>query len=83
MESAFDEMIEVARRVGVVVRHAHLGGSGGGLASIKGQRQLFVDLDAEPQDQLEQTAKALGKLGELETLYVRPDVRAIVEQYRG
>ena len=83
MDSAFDEMIEVARRIGVMVRHARLGGSGGGLAPIKGQRQIFVDLDADPQDQLEQTAKALAKLDELETLYVRPDVRAIVEQYRG
>jgi len=81
MASTFDEMIELAKRLGITVRHAHLGGGGGGMALIKGKRQLFVDLDAEAADQLEQTAKALGRVGELEGVYVRPDVREILEQY--
>lgn len=82
MTSTFDEMIELARRVGVKVRHVKLGGGGGGLAWVKGTRQLFVDLDADPGDQLEQTARAMATLPELETVFIRPDVRAVIEAYQ-
>lgn len=79
MNSAFDELLEIAKRMGIVVRHAALGGSGGGLASLKGQRQLFIDLNAQPADQLEQTVQALARLAELETIYLRPDLRALFD----
>ena len=81
MHSAFDELLEIASKLGIKVRHARLGGTGGGLAQFKQQRQLFIDLDADPEDQLEQTARALGGLKELETMFVRPDVRALLEEY--
>jgi len=82
MESAFDELLELAARLGVQVRHAHLGGSGGGLATVRGQRVLFVDQDADPEDQLEVVAKAMSRL-DLENVFLRPDVRELIEQYRG
>ena len=80
MNIAFDELLDVARRVGVVVRHAPLGGGGGGLACLKGQKQLFVALNALPADQLEQTVRALAGLRELETLFIRPDLRALLDE---
>lgn len=79
MDSAFDELLCLADKIGLTVRHAHLGGSGGGLARFKDQRQLFIDLDAEPADQLEQTVKAMKQLPELENLFIRPDVRALLD----
>ncbi len=82
MSSAFDEMLELAKRIGIAVRHAHLGGGGGGLARIRGIRQLFVDLDAHPVDQLEQTARALAPLVEIDGLFVRPDVRDVLERFK-
>ena len=82
MASAFDEIIDLAKRIGITVRHARLGGNGGGLAIFKGGRQLFVDLDADPADQLEQTAKAIAGLPELDSLFIRPDVRELLDRYR-
>jgi hypothetical protein len=83
MTSEFDELLDVARRLGVTVRHVKLGGNGGGIAKFKNQRQLFIDQDATPIDQLEQTAKALATLEELPTVFIRPDVRKILEQWGG
>lgn len=82
MTSAFDDMIELAKRLGISVRHAHLGGNGGGLAIVKGGRQLFVDLDADPAEQLELTARALARLPEIEAVFLTPAVRDLLEQYR-
>lgn len=82
MNSAFDELLDLARKLGFTVRHAHLGGAGGGLARFKKQAQLFVDLDADAADQIEQTAKALAKEPGLETLFVRPDVRELLDANR-
>ena len=78
--SAFDELLDVARRIGITVRHVRLGGNGGGLAKFKNQRQLFIDQDATAIDQLEQTAKALAKLDELQTIFIRPDVRKLIDE---
>lgn len=82
MSLQFDDLLEFARRIGLTVRHAHLGGAGGGLAVVRGNRQLFVDLDAHPQDQLERTAAALASLAELDQVFVRPDVRELLDRFR-
>ncbi len=83
MTSAFDELLDLAGKLGIAVRHAHLGGGGGGLACFKNRRQLFVDQDAAPDDQLEQTARAMANLPELEGVFLRPDVRKLLEEYGG
>jgi hypothetical protein len=77
----FEELLELARQIGIAVRHVRLGGTGGGLAKFKNQRQLFIDLDAAPIDQLEQTAKAMASVEELQQIYVRPDVRKLLEEW--
>lgn len=82
MSCAFDELLELAKRLGVTVRHARLGGAGGGLAKVRGARQLFIDLDAPPEDQLEQTVRALAGLDEVDGVFVRPDVREMIEAAR-
>jgi hypothetical protein len=74
----FEEMLEAARLAGVQVRHASLGGSGGGLATVQGKRFLFVDTDADPEDQLERTVEGLSRVEELRRQPLREDVRRLL-----
>lgn len=83
MSSTFDELIELAAKLGITVRHVRLGGAGGGMAKFKNQRQLFIDLDADAAEQLEQTARGLANLEELDAVFLRPDVRALLDSCRG
>ncbi len=78
--SVFEMLLETARQLGLRVRHAPLGGGGGGLAIFNKQRHLFVDLDADPAEQLNQTVQALRSMPELANIYLRPDVRRLLEE---
>ena len=82
MTSAFDELLDLARKLGITVRPARLGGAGGGLARFQGQAHLFIDLDASAADQLDQTLAAMAPEPGLENLFVRPDVRELLNAYR-
>jgi hypothetical protein len=82
MNSAFDELLNAARQLGMTIRSVHLGGAGGGVAQFKGQAQLFIDLDCDAAEQLAQTAQALCDDPRMETLFIRPDVRQLLDDYR-
>lgn len=47
-----EQALSVARASGFRVRHAWLGGSGGGDCLIKGRKWLFLDLAQSPAEQL-------------------------------
>jgi hypothetical protein len=78
--NTFEALLEVAHQLGLEVRHVHLGGAGGGLACFKGKRQLFVDMDAEPEEQLDRTVDAMASMPEINDVFMRPDVRALFEK---
>ena len=80
--SAFDELLAVAAKLGITIRHARLGGSGGGLARFKSRQQLFIDLDADPADQLDQTARAVARIEGLDQVFLRPDLRTLLDELR-
>jgi len=74
------ELLELAEQLGVQVRRASMGGSGGGLATLRGQPILFVDTDAPAEVQLEKSAAGLSRLADrIEQIYVRPALRALLE----
>ncbi len=78
--NTFEALLEVAHRLGLDVRHVHLGGAGGGLACFKGKRQLFVDMDADPEEQLDRTVDAMATIPEINDIFMRPDVRQLFER---
>jgi len=74
------ELLDLAAQIGLEVRHAPLGGAGGGLARLRGREILFVDTDADGAVQLEKTAAALSRLApRLEGIYIKPAIRAMIE----
>jgi hypothetical protein len=80
VSATFQELLRCAREAGITIRHVPLGGSGGGLAQVRGKPQLFVDTDADPEDQLERTVEALKGIEQIRKLAIRPDVKRLFEQ---
>ena len=64
---------------GVTIRHEPLGGGGGGLCTIKGQAFFFVDTQAPSAEVAAICAEAATRLLDMETVYVRPEVREFIE----
>ncbi len=76
------ELLDLAEKLKIEVRHEFLGGEGGGLCCLRGQQVLFVDTAASLPDQLAQSAKAMSGLPGLEDQYILPQVRQIIDQFR-
>ncbi len=77
-----DLLLELAESLGIRVRREALGGEGGGLCRLRGERILFVDTSADPEARYERTLRSLAALDELEDVYVRPEIRDEIEAHR-
>jgi hypothetical protein len=74
-----DYLIELARRLGYEVREEWLDGAGGGACELKGTRVLFVDQSLPPSERLEHVARSLRGSPSLETIYVLPEARSLLD----
>ncbi len=63
------------------IRREPLGGRGGGLASMKKETIFFVDTEAATADVATLCAEAVRKLVDIETIYLRPEVRLYLESH--
>ena len=76
-----EELLALLEAKNVKIRHEPLGGRGGGLASMKGDRIFFVDTQASSTDIAALCADAVLKLVDIETIYLRPEVRLFLESH--
>lgn len=74
--------IDLFGRFGVKVRREHLGGAGSCLCEIRGERVMYVDLDADLATQIDGSAAALAQIPEIETTYLPPELRERVDRAR-
>jgi hypothetical protein len=82
-EELLGELLDLAGQLGLEVRRLPLGGSGGGLATLRGKQILFLDTDADSDVLLDRTAAGLSRLADrFESVYLRPAVRALLEGNR-
>ena len=54
-----EHALDLAVRLGYSVRQECFAGNGGGACQLKGRKILFVDLDLDPAEQLDQVVTAL------------------------
>ncbi|MCH8252785.1 MAG: hypothetical protein IID36_10075 [Planctomycetes bacterium] len=80
--SQFDKAAEVLGKLGVRIRRERLGGSGGGLCVIREESVFFLDLDADPQTQLDSCIEALASIPEAASVYMPPVIRESIDRLR-
>jgi hypothetical protein len=74
-----EELLALLEANHVKIRREPLGGRGGGLASMKGENLFFVDTEASSADVAALCADAVRKLVDIETIYLRPEIRLFLE----
>jgi hypothetical protein len=82
LQHRLDLLISIAQELGWSVRREPLGGEGGGLCVIKGQRVLFIDTMADLETRYDRTLGALAAQSELEQRYIPPELREDLEKAR-
>lgn len=75
------ELLTLLEAHDVAIRSEPLGGNGGGLCTIKGQMIFFVDTQAPSAEVAAMCAEAVVRLLDIETVYVRPEVREFIEKH--
>ena len=78
-QSLLQQLISLLEDKGVEVRSEPLGGSGGGLCSVKGKNIFFVDTQAPTAETATLCAQAVGRLVDIESIYIRPEIRQYIE----
>jgi hypothetical protein len=78
-QSILDELVVLLEANGVVIRNEPLGGSGGGLCTIKGQRIFFVDTQASSIVSAAMCAEAVSKVVDIEQIFIKPQIRQFIE----
>jgi len=82
-QQILDELLELLSSGGVTVRSEALGGSGGGLCTIKGQKIFFLDTQASSGETAVVCAEAVSKTVDIDNVYIRPEVRQFIENHSG
>ena len=76
-----EELMTLLEANGVTIRNEPLGGSGGGLCTIKGQLIFFADTQAPSAEMAAICAEAVAKTVDIDKVYIKPEVREFVENY--
>jgi len=82
-QAILEELLSLLEANRVKIRSEPLGGRGGGLAMMKGQNIFFVDTEAPSAEVATLCAEAVTKLMNIDTIYLRPEVRQFIESHMG
>ncbi len=76
-----EELLALLEANDVTIRNEPLGGSGGGLCTIKGKHILFVDTEAPSIATAAICAESLPKVADIEQLFIKPQVRQFIADH--
>ncbi|MBM4310102.1 MAG: hypothetical protein FJ119_04030 [Deltaproteobacteria bacterium] len=79
-QQLLQELEALLEALGIRVRHETLEGFAGGMCTVNGRCCMFLDATAQPSDSARLCARELRKKIDLETLYLRPEVRRYLEE---
>lgn len=71
-----EQALLTAERIGIRYRQDWLGGGGGGVCELKGQKWIFLDLAQSPAEQLDQVLEALRQDPRVLNLQLSPELRS-------
>ena len=74
-----EELLALLEANGVAIRKEPLGGSGGGLCTVKGQAIFFVDTQAPSAEVAALCSQAVSKIINIEQIYIKPEIRQFIE----
>ncbi len=74
-----EELLALLEANGVAIRKEPLGGSGGGLCTVKGQSIFFVDTQAPSAEVAAKGSEAVSKTINIEQIYIKPEIRQFIE----
>jgi hypothetical protein len=79
-KSILDDLFDVLEKHNVKIRKDSLGGGSSGLCKIKGEHVFFADMDSSSYEIAVSCAKALAQVVDIESIYIKPQVRSFIEQ---
>ncbi len=82
-QKILEELLILLEGNGVIIRNEPLGGSGGGLCTVKGEQIFFVDTQGASAEVAALCAEATSKVVDIEKIYIKPEVRQFIERYSG
>jgi len=74
------ELIALAERLGIEIRHVRYEGEGG-LCLIRGKEVLAVNDSLDTPDRVVVMARALAAVPEIEGVYMVPEIRSLIDKY--
>ena len=76
-----EELVALLEANNVTIRNEPLGGSGGGLCTVKGEKIFFVDTQASSAEMAAVCAEAVAKVVDIDKIYIKPEVRQFIENH--
>jgi hypothetical protein len=80
-QQILEELLALLESNGVTIRNEPLGGSGGGLCTVKGRQILFVDTQAPSIATAVVCVEAVLKVTDIEQIYIKPQIRQFIENH--
>ena len=78
-QQVLEELVSLLETNGIQVRTEPLAGQGGGLCTVRGQTILFLDTQSTATDSAAVCAGALEQVLDIETLYLKPQIREFIQ----
>lgn len=79
-EQILQELEAILEALGIHVRHETLEGFPGGMCMVNGRCCMFLDARTQTADLARLCAGAVMKKTDLDTMYLKPEVRRYLEQ---